>query len=210
MRDEAIVTNVGIVHPRDRMKRILRNTPANISVDADLLKELPYFNAKLKVDELNKKKRRNAVMDKIIKQLPPNNDIYYGDHDRKTDTFRVIKDNEIKIESDDDDDDVEFVKQTPTHPRDSLVGRSKQNNDEVRNSKRLAKKQKGRVVMPTSALLAAGKIKSKYLNKGERTKEWLKHEKTLNNLAKKLKDQKTVKKLNLWIRDNIQRELIDC
>ena len=77
VRDGAIDTNVGIVHPRDRMKRILRNTPANISIDADVLKELPYFNAKFKVDELNKKKRRDAIMDKIIKQLPPNNDIYY-------------------------------------------------------------------------------------------------------------------------------------
>ena len=44
--------------------------------------------------------------------------------------------------------------------------------------------------MPTGALLAAGKIKRKYLNKGERTKKLLKHEKTLNNIAKKLKDPK--------------------
>ena len=82
VRDGAIATNVGIVYPKDRMKCILRNTPANISVDADAQKELPYFNAKIKVDELNKKKRRDAIMDKIIKQLPPNNDIYYLDHDR--------------------------------------------------------------------------------------------------------------------------------
>ena len=58
MRDGAIVANFGIVHPRDRMKRILRNTPVNISADADVLKELPYFNAKIKVDELNKKKKK--------------------------------------------------------------------------------------------------------------------------------------------------------
>ena len=63
--------------------------------------------------------------------------------------------------------------------------------------------------MPTGALLAAGKIKRKYLNKGERTKKLLKHEKRPNNVAKKLKDPKRVKKLNLWIRDNIKRELID-
>ena len=50
-------------------------------------------------------------MDKIIKQLLPNNDIHYVDHDRQTDTFRVRKDNKIKIESD-DDDDVKFIKQT--------------------------------------------------------------------------------------------------
>ena len=134
-------------------------------------------------------------MDKIIKQLPPNNDIYYVDHDRQTDTFRVRKDNKIKIES--DDDDVKFIKQTLTHQRDRLARRSKQNNNNgVRKSKRLAKKQKGRVVMLTGALLAAGKIKSKYLNRGERTKTLLKHEKRLNNVAKKLKDTERVKKLN--------------
>ena len=183
VRDGTIVTNVRPAHLRDRMKRILRNTPANVSVHADVLKELLYFNAKIKVDELNKKKRREAIMDKIIKRLPPNNDIYYVDHDKKTDTFRVRKDNKIKIES--NDDDIEFIKQTPCHPRDRLARRSKQSKtkflkeiatkprerlaSEVRRSKRLAKKQKrkSRVIMPTGALLAAGKIKRKYRNKRE-------------------------------------------
>ena len=132
VRDGAIVTNVGIVHHRGRMKHILRNKPANISVDADVLKELPYFNAKIKVDELNKKKKRDAITDEIIKQLPLNNDIYYVDYDRQTDTFMVRKDNKIKIESDDDDN--KFIKQTPTLLRDRLARRSKQNNNnEVRN-----------------------------------------------------------------------------
>ena len=147
-------------------------------------------------------------MEKIIKQLPSNNDIYYVDHDRQTDTFRVRKDNKIKIESNDDDDDVKFIKKTPNHLQDRLARRSKQNNNnEVRKSKRLAKKQKGGVVMPTGALLAAGTIKRKYLNKGEQTKKLLKLEKRLNNVAKKLKDPKRVKKLHPWIRDNIKREL---
>ena len=44
-------------HPRYRMDRILRNEPANIMVDADVLKDLPYFNAKIKVGEVNKIKR---------------------------------------------------------------------------------------------------------------------------------------------------------
>ena len=43
-------------------------------VDADVLKDLPYFNTKIKVGELTKIKRREAIMDKINKQLPPNND----------------------------------------------------------------------------------------------------------------------------------------
>ena len=87
VRDGAIVTNVRPAYPRDRMERILGNTLANISVDADVLKELPYFNAKIKVDELNKKKRRDAIMDKIIKQLPLNNDIYHVDHDKQNGHF---------------------------------------------------------------------------------------------------------------------------
>ena len=211
----ATVTNVRPIHPRDRMKPILRNTLANISLDADFLKDLPYFNAKIKVDELNKKKRREAIMDKIIKQLPPNNDIYYVDHGRKTDTFRVRKDSKIKIES--DDDEIEFIRQTLSHPRDRLTCKSRQQvrprerlASEVRRSKRLAKKQRGEkapVIVPTGALLAAGKIKIKHRNKRERTKKLLTHQKRLENVPKKLQDPDRVKKLDHWIRDNIKREL---
>ena len=78
-------------------------------VDADVLKDLPNFNAKIKVGEVNKIKRREAVMDKINKQLPPNNDTYYIQHNRTTDSFRVRKDNKIK-KNDDNDNDIEFFK----------------------------------------------------------------------------------------------------
>ena len=71
-------------HPRHRMDRILRNQPDNIMVDADVLKDLPYFNSKIKVGEVNTMKRREAIMDKINKQLPPNNDTYYIEHNRTT------------------------------------------------------------------------------------------------------------------------------
>ena len=119
-----------------------------------MLKELPYFNAKIKVGELHKIKRREAIFDKIAKQLLPNNDIYYIEHDRKTDSFKLKKDNKIKI----NDDEVEFLKQTQSHPRDRLVREIKK-----RISKRVANKKErravtGSVVMPTGALLAAGKI----------------------------------------------------
>ena len=96
-------------HPRYKMDHILRNRPANIMVDADVLKDLPYFNAKIKVGEVNKIKRREAVMDKINKQLPPNNDTYYIQHNRTTDSFRVRKENKIK-KNDDNDNDIEFFK----------------------------------------------------------------------------------------------------
>ena len=39
---------------------------------------------KVKVGEVNTMKRREAIMDKINKQLPPNNDTYYIEHNRTT------------------------------------------------------------------------------------------------------------------------------
>ena len=68
------------------MDGILRNLPVNIEVNADVLKELSYSNAKIKVGELNKIKRQEVIFDEIVKQLPPNNDVYYIEHDRKTDS----------------------------------------------------------------------------------------------------------------------------
>ena len=131
-------------------------------VDADVLKDLPYFNAKIKVGEVNKIKRQEATMDKIIKQLPPNNDTYQIEKNRTTDSLRVRKDNKIKI-NDDSGNDILFLKKTPSHPRDRLAHK-------VRRSKRLANKKvresvTGPVIMPTSALLAEGKVKRKYAKK---------------------------------------------
>ena len=131
-------------------------------VDADVLKDLPYFNAKIKVGKVNKIKKQEAIMDKINNQLPPNNDTYYIQHNRTTDSFRVRKDNKIRI-SDDSDNNIEFFKKTPSHPRDRLARK-------VRRSQRFAKKkvkesETGLLIMPMSALLAAGKIKRKYAKK---------------------------------------------
>ena len=155
-------------HIRYRMDSILRNGPANIMVDADVLKDLPYFNAKIKVGKVNKIKRQEAIMDKINKQLLPNNDIYYIEHNRTTNSFRVRKDNEIKIK-DDSDNDIEFFKKTPSDPRDRLARK-------VRRSKRLANKKvresrTGPVIMPTSVLLAAGKIKENTQKIEKKTKQ---------------------------------------
>ena len=120
-------------HPRYRKDCISKNRLVNTEVDADVLKELPYFNVKIKVGELNKIKRREAIFDKIAKQLLPNNDVYYIEHDRKTDSFKLKQDNKIKI----NDGEVEFLKQTPSHPRDRLAREVKK-----RRSKRVAKKKK--------------------------------------------------------------------
>ena len=149
-------------HPRYRIDCILRNQPANIMVNVDVLKDLPYFNTKIKVGEVNKIKRPEAIMDKINKQLPPNNDIYYIEYNRTTDSFKIRKDNKIKI-NDDSNNNIEFFKKTPSHPRDRSAHK-------VRKSKRLANKKvreskTGPVIIPTGTLLAAGKIKRKYPKK---------------------------------------------
>ena len=83
---------------------------------------------KKKVVELNKTKRWEATFDQIVKQLPPNNDTYYIDHDRTTDTFKLKKDNKIKI-NDDSGEDIKFLKQTLSHPRDRLARQSKKKED---------------------------------------------------------------------------------
>ena len=54
---EVTYVKMNPAHPRYRMDHILRNRPVNIEFDADMLKELSYFNAKIKVGELNKIKR---------------------------------------------------------------------------------------------------------------------------------------------------------
>ena len=38
-----------LVHPRDKLSRKIRNAPAKIFVDERVLKELPYFNTKIKI-----------------------------------------------------------------------------------------------------------------------------------------------------------------
>ena len=53
------------------MSRRLKNKPANIICDEEFLKELPYFNRKIKVNETEKIKRLEAIIypsdnDKIL------------------------------------------------------------------------------------------------------------------------------------------------
>ena len=63
------------------------------------------------------------------------------------------KDNKIKINS----DELEFLKQTPSHQRDRVV--------------REIKKRRSKRVMLTGALLAAGKTKRKYARAGKMASE---------------------------------------
>ena len=189
------------------MDRNLRNQPVNIEFDADVLKELPYFNAKIKVGELNKIKRQEAIFDKIVKQLPPNNDVYYIEHDRKTDSFKLKKDNKIKI----NENEVELLKQTTSHSHERLAREIKKRRSKCVANKKERKTVTGSVVMSTGALLAAGKIKGKYAKdrKNAIRKKLLKQYKELSKRIKKKKDPEKRKELELWMRDNIKRELLN-
>ena len=79
------------MHPRNRLQRALRKKTPKISVDKEMLEDLPYFNTKIKVDETNKLRRKEAIFDQIINQLPPNNDTYCIKHNKKKDTFTIKK-----------------------------------------------------------------------------------------------------------------------
>ena len=79
------------MHPRDRLQRALRKKTPKISVDKEVFKDLPYFNTKIKVNETNKLRRKEAIFDQIINQLPPNNNKYHNKHNKKKDTFYCKK-----------------------------------------------------------------------------------------------------------------------
>ena len=80
------------MHPRERLQRALTKKTPKTSVDKEVLKDLPYFNTKIKIDETNKLRRKEGIFDQIINQLPPNNDTYYIKHNKKKDSFTVKKD----------------------------------------------------------------------------------------------------------------------
>ena len=54
------------MHPRERLQRALRIKIPKISVDKEVLEDLPYFRIKIKVDETTKLRRKEATFDQII------------------------------------------------------------------------------------------------------------------------------------------------
>ena len=92
--DEVKITKVKPRHPRERLQRALRKKNQKISVDKEVLQDLPYFNTKIKVNETNKLRRKEAIFNQIINQLPPNNDTYYIKHNKKKYSFAVKKKHE--------------------------------------------------------------------------------------------------------------------
>ena len=64
------------------MSKRLKNKTANIICDAEFLKEFPYFNKEIKVNETDKIKRRETTIYKIVKQIPSDNDKWYVKYNR--------------------------------------------------------------------------------------------------------------------------------
>ena len=92
-RSDVQITKVRPSHPRDRLQRLTKNRSAKISLDKNVLKDLPYFNTQIKVNEADKNRRKEAIFDKVIKQLPQNNDQYYIKHDKKNDSLQYKRKN---------------------------------------------------------------------------------------------------------------------
>ena len=64
-------------HPRDPSSRQLKKAPANIVCDEEFLKEFPYFNKKIRLNETDKIKRREAIFDNILTRMGHENVKYY-------------------------------------------------------------------------------------------------------------------------------------
>ena len=62
-----------------------------VFLDTEVITELPNFNAAIKFDSTNRRERDNKIFNKVISQLPPDNDRYYIEHSRKKDTFIIRK-----------------------------------------------------------------------------------------------------------------------
>ena len=76
------------------MSQRLKNKPANLICDEEFLKEFPYFNRKIKVNETDKIKREEALIYKIVKKIPSDNDKWYVKYNRDSDTYYLGKEAE--------------------------------------------------------------------------------------------------------------------
>ena len=76
-------------HRRDRLARMLKNKTPTIEIDADVLENYPSFTVDINIDETDRNIKEEEVFDKIINQLPPDNDTIYIEHNKKNNKYRV-------------------------------------------------------------------------------------------------------------------------
>ena len=79
------------------MNRRLKNKPANIICDEEILTGFSYFNRKIKANETDKITRQEAIIYKIVKQLPSDNDKWHVKYNIDSDTYYVGKKDEKNI-----------------------------------------------------------------------------------------------------------------
>ena len=58
---------------------------------------MSYFNRKIKVNETDKIKRREAIICEIVTDISSDNDKYYVKYNRDSDTYYIGKEQEKKI-----------------------------------------------------------------------------------------------------------------
>ena len=112
--------------------------------DEEFLKEFPYFNKKIRVNETDKMKRRKAIFDKILKQMGPENDKYYVKYNQNLDRFYIGKDEEVIVIDSPDEEVKERRKQ-------------KRKSTTCKIPKKQVKAK--RVIYPTGTLLALAEPK---------------------------------------------------
>ena len=80
--EDIILVSKHSVHPRE----IIKKKTKLLEFDARTLKEIPYINIDVPIDT---KESENEIMDRIIQNLPANNDSYYIDHKEGSNTFPI-------------------------------------------------------------------------------------------------------------------------
>ena len=166
-------------HPRDHISRRLKNAPANIVCDEEFLKEFPYFNKKIRLNETDKIKRREAIFDNILTRMGHENVKYYVKYNQDLDRYYIGKDEKVTVTESSDEE----VEQRRKQKR-----KSKFNIDE--NNKILKKQIKAkRVIYPTGTLLALTKQKKK-------TKTKVEIEGDVPSIVPERKKRKRKKKIN--------------
>ena len=73
------------------MSRRLKKKSANTICDEEFLKEFPCFYRKIKVNEIDKIKRWEAITYKIVEQVPSDNDKWYVKYNTGSDTYYIGK-----------------------------------------------------------------------------------------------------------------------
>ena len=114
------------------------------------MKEFPYFNKNIRVNETDKIKQRQAVFDKILKHMGSENDEYYVKYNQDLNRYYIGKDEKVIVTESSDEE----VEQRRKRKRKSTT-----NMDEINKIPKKQIKAK-RVIYPTGTLFALKKIKA--------------------------------------------------